>query len=105
MLDLNTSYKAERSITIKLSFKQNEQRDDIKAHIDVKEKLAPEAAIETSFSFAKDLETGEIMVEEYGKQIKGQLSFKDVQSELKVVDTETGEILENNNVVDLRKKA
>lgn len=45
------------------------------------------------------------MVEEYGKQIKGQLSFKDVQSELKVVDTETGEILENNNVVDLRKKA
>ena len=67
MLDLNTSYKAERSITIKLSFKQNEQRDDIKAHIDVKEKLAPEAAIETSFSFAKDLETGEIMVEEYGK--------------------------------------
>lgn len=103
MLDINTSFKAKRSITIKLTFEQNELRDDIKAHIDVSEKLAPEAAIETSFSFGKNIKTGEIEVEEYGKQIKGQMSLADMQPNLKVVDTETGEIVEDN-VVDLRKQ-
>lgn len=107
MLDINTSFKAKRSITIKLTFEENEQRDDIRAHIDVTEKLAPQATIETSFMFGKDLKTGEIMVEEYGKQIKGQMSFLDkthtevVQIEGKAVDTETGEVI--SNVIDMRK--
>ena len=107
MLDINTSYKAKRGITIKLSFDQNEQRDDIKVHINVSEKLAPQGAIETSFSFGRDLRTGEIMLEEYGKQIKGQMSLADMQpakedlGDGREVDTETGEI--SNKVVDLRK--
>lgn len=105
MLDINTPYKTRRSITIKLSFDQNEQRDDIKAHIDVSEKLAPQGAMETSFSFGKDLRTGEIMVQEYGKQIKGQMSFMDsVQPEV-TVDEETGEIVKSDKVVDLRMQA
>ena len=98
MLDINTSFKAKRSITIKLTFEENEQRDDIKARVDVSEKLAPQAAIETSFAFGKDLKTGEIMVEEYGKQIKGQMSLFDTPK-LEVVDgdavdTSTGEIID-----------
>lgn len=109
MLDINTSFKAKRSITIKLTFEENEQRDDIKAHIDVSEKLAPQQAIETSFAFGKNLKTGEIEVEEYGKQIKGQMSFlnKDKSQIVDMgngdmVDTETGEVV-SDKVVDLRK--
>lgn len=108
MLDMNTSFKAKRSITIKLTFEENEQRDDIKARIDVSEKLAPQGAIETSFAFGKNLKTGEIEVEEYGKQIKGQMSFLDkTRTEVievggSVVDVETGEVLESN-VIDMRK--
>lgn len=108
MLDINTSFKAKRSITIKLTFEENEQRDDIKARIDVSEKLAPQGAIETSFAFGKNLKTGEIEVEEYGKQIKGQMSFLDkthtevIEVGGSVVDVETGEVLKSN-VIDMRK--
>ena len=103
LLDTNTPYKAKRNINIKISFDQNEQRDDVKVHIDVTEKLAPQGAIETAFSIGKDLRTGEIRAEEYGKQIKGQLNLADVQparietEDGKTVDTKTGEI------VDFRK--
>ena len=106
MLDPNTPFKARRSITIKIGFDQNEQRDDIKAHITVSENLAPQGAIETSFAFGRNLKTGEIEVEEYGKQIKGQMSFLD-KSQTKVVvgedlvDTETGEVVDK--VIDMRK--
>lgn len=111
MLDLRTPYRDKRSITIKLSFTQNEMRDDIKAHIDVSEKLAPMGATETSFTFGRDLHTGKIMIEEYGKQIKGQMSLSDLaQPQLeetgdgRQVDTETGEIVENTGkVIDMRK--
>ena len=108
LLDINTPYKARRSISIKISFDQNEKRDDVKVHIDVTEKLAPQGAIETAFSIGKDLETGEIRAEEYGKQIKGQLSLADVQpaqparvelDDGREADTKTGEI------VDFRKAA
>lgn len=84
--------------------------------VDVSEKLAPQAGMKTSFSIGKDLKTGEIYAEEYGKQIKGQMSLKDYETASEqakvqkidgdVVDTETGEIIEHaNNVVDLRKAA
>lgn len=107
MLDINTPYKARRSIAIKIDFDQNEQRNDVKTHISVKETLAPQGAIETSFSIGKDLETGEIIVEEYGKQIKGQMSFLDKEQKQVVmgsdlVDKETGEVV--GNVIDLRAK-
>lgn len=108
MLDINTPFKAKRSIIIKISFDQNELRNDIKAHIDVSEKLAPEGALETSFAYGRNLKTGEIELEEYGKQIKGQMSLTDYSKpELedigdgRQVNTETGEI--TGKVVDLRK--
>lgn len=101
MLDINTPYKDKRSIDIKLSFSQNERRDDIKVQIDVKEKLAAQGALETSFAYGKDLETGEILVEEYGKQIKGQMHLNDLQQprveevgDGRQVDTGTGEIID-----------
>lgn len=109
--DQNTSFKVKRAITIKLSFDQNEARDDVSVSVDVSEKLAPQAGMKTSFYIGKDLKTGEIYAEEYGKQIRGQMSLDDYKQPLQVidgevVDTETGEILkEENKVIDLRKVA
>lgn len=77
------------------------------------EKLAPQTPMETSFAIGKDLKSGELYAEEYGKQIKGQMSFDDIQEEQqqmvdgKTVDIETGEIIKENEqigkVVDLRQ--
>lgn len=101
----NTSYKNCREITIKLKFVQNELRDDVKCAVQVSEKLAPQTPMETSFAIGKDLKTGKIFAEEYGKQVRGQLSFNDVENTEKVdgieVDKETGEII-SEKVVDLR---
>lgn len=110
--DQNTSFKVKRGITIKLTFDQNESRDDVSVSVDVSEKLAPQAGMKTSFYIGKDLKTGEIFAEEYGKQIKGQMSIDDYSKNAAaqnvqhvngdVVDTETGEVL-NETVVDFRK--
>ena len=61
--DQNTSFKVKRGITIKMSFVQNEARDDVSVMVDVSEKLAPQAGMKTSFSIGKDLKTGEIYAE------------------------------------------
>jgi len=109
----NTPYKNSREITIKLKFTQNEKRDDVKCAVQVSEKLAPQTPMETSFAIGKDLRTGEIYAEEYGKQLKGQVSLDDIPNTQIVdgmeVDTETGEIKSEQNddnlgkVIDLRK--
>lgn len=109
--DVNTSFKVKRKITISLDFVQNENRDDVKVDVNVVEKLAPQAPMETAFSIGKDLKTGEMYAEEYGKQIKGQMSFNDFvdpqeqgeESKKLIVDQSTGEILNDNSVVDFRK--
>lgn len=108
--DTNTSFKNKRSITIKLDFVQNETRDDVSVSIDVVEKLAPQAAMKTSFYIGKNLENGEVYAEEYGKQIKGQMSIADYEQPVQkiggeLVDTSTGEVLqaEESKVIDLRK--
>lgn len=117
MQDANTSFRIKRGINIKLSFSQNEMRDEVLCDIDVIEKLAPQAAMRTQFAVGKDLRTGELYAEEFGKQIKGQMSINDYVDEEpkksepkveevngKMVDTETGEIV-TDNVVDFRKAA
>lgn len=77
MQDVNTSFRIKRGINIKLSFSQNEMRDEVLCDIDVVEKLAPQAAMRTQFAVGKDLRTGELYAEEFGKQIKGQMSIND----------------------------
>lgn len=107
----NTPYKNSREINIKLKFTQNEARDDVHCAVLVAEKLAPQSPMATAFSVGKDLRTGEVYAEEYGKQVKGQMSFNDMELkennlesvEDKTVDTDTGEIVEESGVVDFRK--
>lgn len=108
--DANTSFKIKRGITIKLTFTQDEDREDVTVNVDVVEKLAPQAAMKTQFFIGKDLQTGELFAEEHGKHIKGQMKIDDYShTEVvngNVVDTDTGEIIEENDtVVDFRKAA
>lgn len=108
LLDPNTPFKSKRKIEIKLVFEQNEDRDDVRVDIDVSEKLAPQTGLRTNFAIGKDLRTGELVAEEYGKQVRGQFKINDVAPEKGVgeipVDPNTGEVLESN-IIDLRKTA
>lgn len=106
MQDPNTPWRNKRVVTIKLSFTQNEDRDDSTCEISVDTKLAPVKPVETKFSIAKNLKTGEVEAMEYGPGIKGQMTLSDYPidrtSEITIdgkrVDTETGEIREEKIV-------
>ncbi len=78
MQDPNTPFNEKRNITITISFHQTELRDDAKAEISVKSKLAGVISAKTNFAMGKDLKTGDVLIREYGKQIPGQMSFSDM---------------------------
>ena len=78
MQDPNTPFGEKRKITINLSFVQNEMRDDAKIEISLNSKLAGVISAKTNFAMGKNLENGEVVVNEYGKQIPGQMSFSDM---------------------------
>lgn len=115
MQDPNTPWKKSRELNIKLTFSQNESRDDMAVDVSVTSKIAPVTAIQTRMVVGKDLRTGQVYAEEYGKQVKGQMSFADVLQAAEtvpepervvvgeeVVDTETGEVI--GKVMDFRTK-
>ena len=107
MQDPNTPYKVKRGITVKLGFTQTESRNDAVVDVSVETKLAPASPIQTMMSIGKDLRNGEVYAEEYGKQVKGQMSLdmaKLAQVDGDTVDTETGEGV-SGNIVDYRKAA
>ena len=81
--DVNTPYKDKREITITMKFVQNEARDNVLCDIAVKEKLAMQGGLTTQFAVGKDLSTGQIVAEEYGKQLKGQLSMMEAMQNIK----------------------
>lgn len=101
LLNPNTPYKPARKISIELKFTQNETRDDLHCEINVGTKLAPQSGILTSFDIGKNLRTGQIEMEEYGKQTAGQMRMDD--KNLKI-DESTGEVLSDTaQIVDLRQ--
>lgn len=111
MMDPNTPWKNKRKITVEVTLEQNEDRDDTTVNVSVVPKLAPVKPIGTRMAIGKNLKTGEVFAEEYGSQCRGQMSMDDYQKQIggevevdgKTVDTDTGEIKEDNNVVDFRK--
>ena len=78
MQDPNTPFGEKRKITINISFVQNEMRDDAKIEISLNSKLAGVISAKTNFAMGKDLKSGEVVVNEYEKQIPGQMSFSDL---------------------------
>lgn len=108
LLDPNTKYKESRKITVEISFTENEDRDTVACTCNVKTKLASPKPVETMFAVGRDLRTDEIFIQEYGKQVKGQMSLSDYapmqEIDGKVVDTDTGEVLEDTDkVMDFRR--
>lgn len=105
LADPNTAFKPCRKITIELKFTQNEARDDVSCAVSVKEKLEAQAPMSTAFMIGKNLKTGEMYAEEYGRHnhLKGQQTIDEMN-----VDPDTGEVLEDkpqqkSGVIDLRK--
>lgn len=103
MQDVNTPYKDKRKITIDLVFEQNEARDNVMVDVKVSEKLAGQSPVATRLYVGKDLQTGEIKFEEYGSQLRGQLTIDDTEEQPLAVDPETGEVIEPEKVLDFRK--
>lgn len=108
MQDPNTPWKNKRAITIRLTFEQNEDRDDATVNVSVDTKTAPVKPIATRMAIGMDLETGKAYAQEYGSQVRGQMSFTpspqmplELLIDGKTVDTSTGEI-KTENVVDFR---
>ena len=118
LMDPNTPWKSKRKISVEITFTQNEDRDDTVVNISVVPKLAPVKPIETMMAIGKDLATGKVFAEEYGKQIRGQMTLDDYEKqklaekqptesreeivEGNLVDVETGEI--TGKVIDLRQR-
>lgn len=73
--DPNTPFKNKRGITIKLTFEQDEMRDDVTVGVSVETKLASRSPAKTQMAIGKDLATGELYIEEYGRGIAGQMSL------------------------------
>lgn len=81
LMDCNTPWKNKRSITVKVTFEQNEDRDDVSVDVAVESKLAPVKPIGTRMAIGKNLLTGETFAEEYGNQVRGQMSMDDYQEQ------------------------
>lgn len=99
MLDPNTPWKNKREINIKVTFEQNEDRDDTKVDVSVVPKLAAVKSIGTRMAIGKNIKTGELYAEEYGSQVRGQMSLN-----LEVQDPEKTDTPQESagKVVDLR---
>lgn len=87
MQDPNTPFGEKRGITINLSFHQNEARNDAKIEISVKSKLAGCISAKTHFAMGQDLKSGQVVVQEYGNQIPGQMALPDAPEQ---ADKNTG---------------
>lgn len=100
MLDPNTHWKNKREINIKVSFEQNEDRDDTHVEVSVVPKLAAVKSIGTRMAIGKNIKTGELYAEEYGNQVRGQMSMSDYEE--KDTSDEDSVKKSGNKVVDLR---
>lgn len=117
MQDPNTPWKNKRAINIKIAFVQNEGRDDTAVEVSVETKLAPVSPVVTRMAIGKDLRSGKTYAQEYGRQIRGQMSMEEYgiqtdtggtscqQIDGETVNTETGEIISGDKVIDIRKAA
>ncbi len=91
--DPNTPWKNKRAIIMKVTFSQDEDRGDAAVEVSVETKLAPVSPVVTRMSIGQDIRTGETYAQEYGKQVRGQMSLDDYQ--LQEVEADACEAFEN----------
>lgn len=73
--DVNTPFADKREIVIKMTFVQNEARDDVGVDIKVTEKLAPQGTLKTRFFIDTDSKSDDFIVEEHENQLRGQMAI------------------------------
>lgn len=103
MLDPNTPWKNKREIAVKVTFEQNEDRNDTTVDVSVVPKLAAAKSVGTRMAIGKNIKTGELYAEEYGNQVRGQVSLNDYEKQQETepsVEEETGAA--EKTVVDFR---
>lgn len=81
MLDPNTPWKNKREINVKVTFEQDEERDDVAVDVSVVAKLAASKSIGTRMAIGRDIKTGETYAEEYGNQVRGQITMDEYQKQ------------------------
>lgn len=90
--DPNTDPRKKRKLTMELTFEPDEERELSMVDIVVKTKLQPNMPVATKIIIDRD-GNGGIVASEYSNQLKGQQYMK--------VDEETGEVLTNDEVLDM----
>ncbi len=111
ILDPNTDAGKKRSITLKITFKpDDDDREDVDVSADVTYTLAAETGVQTQFFVNKDLTNGKVTVMEHKRgEIRGQLDFSDLGLEpvsLEDMDDEEEEAPaeEPAEVLDFRRR-
>lgn len=77
----NTEATTKRQIQITLKFAPNKTRQLASTQIAVTTKLAATEAIDTQMIMGVNMRTGQIEIAEYDGQIRGQMSFNDLQTQ------------------------
>ena len=77
----NTEATTKRQIQITLKFAPNKTRQLVSTQIAVTTKLAATEAIDTQMVMGVNMRTGQIEIAEYDGQIRGQMSFNDLQAQ------------------------
>jgi len=82
IVDPNRKRTDPRSITIKLEFHPKEDKTEgAGLKYQVKSNLAPRKKIGSTVFIEKDLKSGQVEIEEYMRQLRGQVSMEDVTKE------------------------
>lgn len=114
IMDPNTNPEKARTLTIKMTFKADKNRKNMKMQVSTNISLAPPEADETVMLIGQDLRTGTIEMSECGddsQRIQVAGDSLPVKAEViptapppRAFDPETGEILEpQNGPIDFRK--
>ncbi|MCM6930313.1 replication terminator protein [Enterococcus italicus] len=107
--DLNTKATDKRTVTIKLEFKPDENRQVISMNSDFTTKLAPVEGVSTTVLTGRDLNTGKVEAHELRSAVPGQtyidpvdgLQKTDIGQPIDVIEKEEAK---KQQIIDLQKK-
>lgn len=107
--DPNTSAVVKRTVTIKLEFKPDENRQVISVTSDFNTKLAPVEGVSTTVLTGRDLTTGKVEAHELKSSVPGQTYIDTADGQVKTdtgvpVDVIEQEEAKKQQIIDLQKK-
>ncbi|WP_424685110.1 replication terminator protein [Enterococcus sp.] len=107
--DPNTLATVKRSVTIKLEFKPDDNRQVVTVSADFSVKLSPVEGVSTTVLTGKDLASGKVEAHELKSSVPGQTYIDPDDGQVKTdvgvpVDVVEKEMQKNQQVIDLQKK-